>query len=154
MQVGGGALASALGAGFAVAARLGALLRAPRLVAVQTEGCAPLARAWERLGATPLAEAARARSRFMWAWETTPHSIAHGILDDETYDWWEIASAMRATSGAPLVVGEDVLTRAHELARNHTGISVSATGTAGLAGALAARPSGDALVIFSGVERP
>ncbi|HYS81522.1 MAG TPA: pyridoxal-phosphate dependent enzyme [Anaeromyxobacteraceae bacterium] len=154
VQVGGGALASALGAGFAVAARLGALLRAPRLVAVQTEGCAPLARAWERLGATPLAEAARARSRFMWAWETTPHSIAHGILDDETYDWWEIASAMRATSGAPLVVGEDVLTRAHELARNHTGISVSATGTAGLAGALAARPSGDALVIFSGVERP
>ena len=23
----------------------------------------------------------------MWAWETTPASVAHGILDDETYDW-------------------------------------------------------------------
>ena len=90
----------------------------------------------------------------MWAWETTPHSVAHGILDDETYDWWEIASAMRASGGAPRVVGEDVLTRAHELARTHTSIPVSATGTAGLAGALAARPPGDALVIFSGVERP
>jgi threonine synthase len=153
VQVGGGALASALGQGFAVAARLGALPRPPRLVAVQTEGCAPLARAWARLGATPLAEAALARSRFMWAWERPPASVAHGILDDETYDWWAIAEAMRATGGAPVVVGEDALTRAHALARTHTGIPVSATGTAGLAGALAARPAGDALVIFSGAER-
>jgi threonine synthase len=153
VQVGGGALASALGQGFALAERLGALRHAPRLVAVQTEGCAPLARAWGRLGATPLAEAARARSRFMWAWETTPASVAHGILDDETYDWWAIAAAMRATGGAPLVVGEDALTRAQALATTHTGIPVSATGTAGLAGVLAARPAGAAMVIFSGVER-
>jgi len=153
VQVGGGALASALGQGFALAAGLGALPRAPRLMAVQTKGCAPLARAWARLGATPLAEAALARSRFMWAWETTPASVAHGILDDETYDWWAVADAMRATGGAPMVVGEDALTRAHALARTHTGIPVSATGTAGLAGALAARPAGDVLVIFSGVER-
>ncbi|MFL5273053.1 MAG: pyridoxal-phosphate dependent enzyme [Anaeromyxobacteraceae bacterium] len=153
VQVGGGALASAVGQGFADAARLGAIGKAPRLVAVQTEGCAPLARAWERLGATPLTEAARARSRFMWAWETAPASVAHGILDDETYDWLSIAAAMRATGGAPLVVGEEALTRAHALARAHTGIPVSATGTAGLAGALAARPAGGVIVIFSGVER-
>ncbi|MFL5298943.1 MAG: pyridoxal-phosphate dependent enzyme [Anaeromyxobacteraceae bacterium] len=153
VQVGGGALASALGQGFADAARLGAIARAPRLVAVQTEGCAPLARAWERLGATPLADAARARSRFMWAWETTPASVAHGILDDETYDWLPIAGAMRATGGSPLVVREEVLGRAHALARAHTDIPVSATGTAGLAGVLAAPPPGAALVLFSGVER-
>ena len=61
VQVGGGALASALGQGFAVAARLGALPRAAP-GGHQARGCAPLARAWARLGSTPLAEAALARS--------------------------------------------------------------------------------------------
>ncbi|GEJ58913.1 pyridoxal-phosphate dependent enzyme [Anaeromyxobacter diazotrophicus] len=153
VQVGGGALASALGQGFATAARLGALARPPRLVAVQAAGCAPLARAWERLGPSPLGAAARARSRFMWPWEETPASVAHGILDDETYDWWATAEAMRATGGAPVVVSEEALRRAHALARAHTAVAASATGTAGLAGALAAPPEGAALVVFSGVER-
>jgi threonine synthase len=153
VQVGGGALASALAQGFALAARLGVVARAPRLVAVQTAGCAPLERAWRRLGSMPLAEAARARSRFMWPWETTPASLAHGILDDETYDWWAIAEAMRSTGGGPIVVAEDVVARAHALARAHTAIAVSATGTAGLAGVLAGRAAGGAAVVFSGVER-
>ncbi len=153
VQVGGGALASALGQGFAAAERGGALTSAPKLVAVQTEGCAPLARAWERLGSTPLPEAARTRSRFMWPWETTPRSIAHGILDDETYDWWAISEAMRAGGGRPVVVGEAGLARANELAHAHTAICVSATGSAGLAGLLASPAAGSSLVIFSGTER-
>jgi threonine synthase len=137
VQVGGGALASALAQGFAVAVAAGVLPRAPRLRAVQAAGCAPLARAWRRLGVTPLPEAARARSRFMWPWETVPASLAHGILDDETYDWWAVAEGMRATGGGPVVVDEEVLARARDLARLHTGIAVSATGAAGLAGVLA-----------------
>jgi threonine synthase len=153
VQVGGGALASALWQGIAQAVGAGVLSRAPRLVAVQTEGCAPLARAWERLGAVPLAQAARARSRFMWPWETTPRSIAHGILDDETYDWWAIAEGMRATGGRPVVVGEELLLRARDLGVRHTGIRASATGTAGLAGAMASPPGDDgAVVLFTGVE--
>ncbi len=152
-QVGGGALASALGQGFAVAAASGLLARSPALHAVQTAGCAPLARAWERLGDLPLRDAARARSRFMWPWETTPASLAHGILDDEAYDWWSIAEAMRATGGSPVVVDEQAVARARELGRRHTGLAVSATGTAGLAGALVARPAGVVAVVFSGCER-
>ncbi|HET9599165.1 MAG TPA: pyridoxal-phosphate dependent enzyme [Anaeromyxobacteraceae bacterium] len=154
VQVGGGALASALWQGFALAARLGWLPRAPRLVAVQTAGCAPLARAWERLGATPLPEAARARARFMWPWEATPHSLAHGILDDETYDWWAIAEGLRATGGEVVVAGEGEVVRAHDLARRHTSIPASATGTAGLAGVLARPPAGGrSLVLLSGADR-
>ena len=152
-QVGGGALASALGQGFAVAVAAGALAAPPRLFAVQTAGCAPLARAWERLDAVPLAEAARSRSRFMWPWETTPASLAHGILDDETYDWWSVAEAMRASGGRPIVVDEGALGRARQLAVRYTGIGVSATGAAGLAGALATRPPGRVAVVFSGCER-
>ena len=46
-----------------------------------------------------LGYAARHRSEFMWPWEQEPHSIAHGILDDETYDWLAVVEAMLATGG-------------------------------------------------------
>ncbi len=155
VQVGGGALASALGQGFALAVKIGLIERAPRLFAVQTAGCAPLERAWQRLGQIDLGDAARQRSRFMWPWETAPHSLAHGILDDETYDWLEIAKAMRLTGGGALVASEAQIVAAHQLAHQHTDIAVSPTGSAGLAGLLAApeREAPSAAVIFSGIER-
>ena len=43
----------------------------------------------------------------MWPWETVPHSLAHGILDDETYDWVALVDAMLATGGQAIVVDED-----------------------------------------------
>ncbi len=154
VQVGGGALASGLAQGFALARAHGLVARLPKLIAVQTMGCAPLARAVERLGSTDLHRAAQTRSRFMWAWESAPHSLAHGILDDETYDWWAIAEGIRASGGGTLVVDETAIAAAHATGRAQTSISASATGTAGLAGAIAAPSLGqDIAVIFSGVER-
>jgi hypothetical protein len=51
-------------------------------------------------------------------------------------------------------VDEDTIARAHELARKHTSINASATGTAGLAGAMSlAGDQGSIALIFSGVER-
>lgn len=153
VQVGGGALASALGQGFAIAARAGVIARPPRLMAVQTEGCAPLARAWDRLGDTTLGDAAGHKSRFMWPWEATPHSLAHGILDDETYDWWAIAEAMRNSGGSPVVASEASITKAYGLGKTHTAIGASATGTAGLAGLLCRPVAGATAQIFSGADR-
>lgn len=154
VQVGGGALASALAQGFAIARANGLIPSTPRLIAVQTSGCAPLARAWERLGGTDLLAAVRTRSRFMWAWETTPTSLAHGILDDETYDWWAIAEGMRSTGGSAIVVDEAQVAAAHKASQLHTDIIASATGTAGLAGVIAKPELGKQIaVIFSGVER-
>jgi threonine synthase len=49
VQVGGGALASACVAGLREARAVGALGELPRLHAVQTRGCHPLARAYDRL---------------------------------------------------------------------------------------------------------
>ena len=63
--------------------------------------CAPRA----RLDA--LERATKHRSEFMWPWEETPHSVAHGILDDETYDWLAIVKGMLASRGTALVVDED-----------------------------------------------
>ena len=57
----------------------------------------------------------------MWPWETEPHSIAHGILDDETYDWAAVVEAMLTTGGRPVVVSEELLARANQLARRVDG---------------------------------
>jgi hypothetical protein len=93
----------------------------------------------------------------MWPWEHVGSSAADGILDDETYDWIPVVRAMADGNGAPIVVSEAHVLQANELGRRTTGIDVSATGTAGLAGLLAHRPRLDAservAVVFSGVRR-
>ncbi len=106
-----------------------------------------------------LRHAATTRSGFMWSWEEEPRSIAHGILDDETYDWLAVVSGMIATGGFPLVVSEETLIEANELARSATGIDVDHTGSSGLAGLLdlhrrgEIRPEETVGVLFTGVRR-
>ena len=151
VQVGGGALASAVAQGLAMARKFIPLPRLPRFMLVQSAGCAPFARAWQLLSGVELKDAVHCRSRFMWPWATTPESAASGILDDETYDWWEAAKGVRETGGDALVVDELTIARAYELAKILTAIRASTTGTAGLAGLLAA-PSRSAAIIFSGSD--
>ena len=160
VQVGGGALASACIHAFREAAALGAVRALPRVDTVQTEGAWPLKRAFEAVAARgDLAYAATHRSEFMWPWERQPHSVAHGILDDETYDWLAVVEGMLATGGRPLVAAEETLVRANELAVEATGIDVDETGSAGLAGLLALREAGAVgdeervAVLFTGVRR-
>jgi threonine synthase len=208
VQTGGGALASACIAGFALAVERGLLPAMPRVHVVQTTGALPLRRAWERVAARALqgsedrarkrppasgpctgagdatsvaadlacAEALREpgranavgaalrharthRDRYMWPWETPPHSIAHGILDDETYDWAAVVEGTIASGGWPLTVSEARLAEARQTARETTGIAADATGAAGLAGLIelaaahAIGPHEHVAVVFSGVER-
>ena len=167
IQVGGGALASAVIQAFRFAHRAGLTSQLPRFHAVQTRGAWPLKRAWdvvqERLrteGEIGVIErATKHRSEFMWPWEETPHSVASGILDDETYDWLAVVKGLLASRGSALVVDEESLREANALARETTGISVSHTGSAGLAGLMQLRrdgvvkPGERAAVIFSGVQR-
>ena len=170
IQVGGGALASACIQALTRAARLGLLARLPRFHTVQTEGAYPLKRAYDRVveriqsgrasTAAVLRYAATHRSEFMWPWEAEPRSVAHGILDDETYDWLAVVRGMLETGGAPLVVSEETLREANALARSATGIAVDHTGSAGLAGLLQLQREGRVgrgeavAVIFSGAARP
>jgi threonine dehydratase len=168
IQVGGGALASSVMAGFANAGAAGIAVDLPRFDTVQTRGAFPLARAYERVaervasGGTideALSYAARHRPDFMWPWEAAPHSIAHGILDDETYDWQAVVAGMLRTGGTPLVVDEATLEAANALARASTGIDVDHTGSAGLAGLLqlarngALRPDEHVVICLSGITR-
>ena len=152
IQVGGGAFAAS------VAASMADTGFHPALHAVQTEGCAPLARAWERAMATGGARDAGPRwADCMWPWESEPHSLADGILDDETYDWIGVLDGMADTGGRPVVASEGDVVRAHELATTLTDIKVSPTGSAGLAGVLSMRSAiadhERVAVVFSGVMR-
>ena len=153
IQVGGGAFARCT---------VGALAQTgviPKFHAVQTEACAPLARAWKRALAGPggFAAAAQHWDEIMTPWEHVGTSAADGILDDETYDWIGVINGIHASHGAPVIVKETEILQANELAHELTDIDVSHTGSAGLAGLLAIR---DVIsdhervgVVFSGIRR-
>jgi threonine synthase len=175
IHVGGGAFASSQAQALEEALALGQLAKLPIIDTVQTEGAYPLARAHERAlehlevpAGTPvevtavegaISQAAHHRSDYMWAWETEPVSIAHGILDDETYDWLAVVRAMLLTGGRSVVVDEATLEAANALARPDLGIDADHTGTAGLAGLMQlsrdgiVRPDETVAVIFSGARR-
>jgi threonine synthase len=179
VQVGGGALASACIQSLREARALGVLPSEPRIHTVQTRGAFPLKRAFDLLrerepvgGSEPagtsgrgawyeerLRYAAQHRSEFMWPWEEAPRSVAGGILDDETYDWFAVVRGMLATGGDAHVVDEDILIEANALAAETTGIDVDPTGSAGLAGLMDARRAGlvqadeNVSVLFTGKAR-
>jgi threonine synthase len=152
VQVGAGTFAASTLAGF----RMSGVT--PKLHAVQTDSCAPLNRAYVKaieMGGPQLA--ATHWSDCMWPWEHVGASAADGILDDETYDWIPVVRAMVEGNGSPIVAPESLVLEANTLGRTTTGINASHTGTAGLAGLLAARdlvgPDERVAVIFSGVDR-
>ena len=152
VQVGGGALASSVGQGLAEAVGLGRLAAMPTIHVVQASVHAPMVRAWQRRRPTWRSH----RHELMWPWEPPGASVATGILDDETYDWAAVLELLEATGGQAISVSEDELITANETARTATGIDVSPTGSAGLAGLEALRRDGvvsrdhSAAVLFTG----
>src|SRR6266542_3914128 len=169
VQVGGGTLATAVVQGLREAHGLGALDRVPALHTVQTTGASPLARAfdrvvaWRRERGAPIDEAIAYprthRHEFMWPWEQEPHSVAHGILDDETYDWLAVVRAMLETGGSAVVVDEATLREANRTGFDATGTPAGHTGTSGLAGLMKLRRRGEIggderiAVLFTGIRR-
>ena len=91
----------------------------------------------------------------MTVWDD-PSSLADGILDDETYDWIGVLEALRSSGGRPVIASEEQVHAAHGLA-HRAGFNASPTGSAGLAGVLAARPEisedDQIVVVMSGVTR-
>lgn len=175
IHVGGGAFASSAAQALEESETACDIAAVPIIDTVQTQGGYPLKRAYERtlehlevaagspvdpeLVAGAMSQAVHHRSDYMWAWETEPVSVAHGILDDETYDWAAVVRAMLITGGRALVVDEATLEVANALARPMVGIDADHTGTAGLAGLIQltrdgiVRPDENVAVIFSGARR-
>jgi threonine synthase len=184
VQVGGGALASSVIQAFTDARALAATPALPLFHSVQTRGAFPLKRAYDRVvermttgsdtAQAALRYAVTHRSEFMWPWEQAPRSIAHGILDDETYDWFAVVKGMIESGGSPVVVEEDELEAAYATANStrtpqvmrrtasgeeRPATAVDHTGAAGLAGlqqlvrAGAIGSDERVAVVFSGAER-
>ena len=149
VQVGGGAFAASLSRGLSESG-----IAAP-LVAVQTEGCAPLSRAWNT--AQSDAKPAQHWTQHMWPWESEPVSLADGILDDETYDWVADLAQIQGTNGQVVVARESEVIDASQLAPRTTSINASPTGAAGVAGLLAMRSqlanTARVAVVLSGIRR-
>jgi len=149
VQVGGGAFAASVSRGLSEGG-----INAP-LVAVQTEGCAPLSRAWNT--AQSDAHPAQHWTKHMWAWENEPVSLADGILDDETYDWVADITQIQRTNGKVVVASESHVVEASSVAPQTTTIDASPTGTAGVAGLLSIRSelsnTARVAVVLSGVRR-
>ena len=149
VQVGGGAFAASLSRGLSESG-----IAAP-LVAVQTEGCAPLSRAWNTAHAD--AKPAQHWTQHMWPWESEPVSLADGILDDETYDWVADLAQIQGTNGQVVVARESEVIDASQLAPRTTSINASPTGAAGVAGLLAMRSqlanTARVAVVLSGIRR-
>ncbi|HEU5204428.1 MAG TPA: pyridoxal-phosphate dependent enzyme [Candidatus Limnocylindrales bacterium] len=110
-------------------------------------------------GRDPLASLPRHRSAFMRPWDGQAGSVAGGIVDDETYDWFAVVRAMLLTGGFPVTADEATLLRAAELGRETTGIDANPTGTAGLAGLITlldaggVDPAENVGLLFTGIRR-
>ncbi len=131
----------------------------PEDASVHPEHAARLARPEGAAAVRAALRFARAhRPLHMWPWETAPHSIAHGILDDETYDWAVVVEGMLETGGWPVVADEPTLVAARMLAHD-AGVNADATGAASLAGLLDQRMRNAigaherVAVLLTGVER-
>ena len=162
VQVGGGALLTSVAIGLLEAARLGRLHAAPKVWAVQAEGCAPFDRAWRGIAGSGsvddrLADAQVHAFELMTPW-SEPSSAATGILDDVTYDWLGVARGLLETGGDSVVVAEDEIRESNRLT-TAAGYDADETGTAGYAGLRVAMQDGriddqdSASVLITGIRR-
>ncbi|GAB77522.1 Threonine dehydratase [Austwickia chelonae] len=149
IQVGGGAFAACTAWGLGPQYRVDC---------AQTEGGAPLERAWRLADQTPVDRLGDRWADLMTPWDG-PVSLADGILDDETYDWQADIEVMRASGGRPIVIAEEQVREADALVRA-LGPQVSPTGTAGLAALLPGKGTGTGVtpgeriaIVFSGCVR-
>ncbi len=168
VQVGGGLLANAFLNAYDDALALGLLPQesVPAFHTVQTEACYPLRLAYQRVmetnprtnkDVTCLVCDRREEMLKPWEAKEEPESVAHGILDVETYEGAELIAGMYRTGGKALIVCEDELMDAWRLGARATGHFASPTGTSGLAGLLRAIDEGivdkgeSVLLTFTGI---
>ncbi len=137
IQIGGGALATAT---------MDGLIRGgyplPKLHPVQARAAHPYVAAWNKISPLvkgPLTrEAATAlvaeHESAMTAWPEPPSSVAHGILDDITYDWKTVAVHQIMSGGYPILVEEDEFVAAAEALATQVTPAPDETGAASVAG--------------------
>jgi len=120
IPVGGGGLFAGNYRGFKEFETLGFIDKIPHLVAVQAEGCAPLAKAWKE-------------NKPLETWEN-PKTVAGGLADPYTWDWDLVFKGLKESKGTAEAVNDNRILEAQRLLARYEGIFVEPSGAASLAG--------------------
>jgi threonine synthase len=113
---------------------LGILPTLPRILAVQADGAAPLAKAW---GAKNYGDGSVAGYEKVKA-----HTAADSIAVGEPRNWRKALRAVKASGGAIVAVSDDAILEAAPSIARSTGVFAEPTGSAPLAGLARAREEG------------
>ncbi|NJE25238.1 threonine synthase [Thermococcus sp. MV5] len=122
IPVGGGGLFAGNYKGFKEFEILGFIDTIPHLVAIQSEGCAPLVKAWKE-------------KKPLETWES-PKTVAGGLADPYTWDWDLVFKGLRESKGIAEEVNDNLILEAQRLLARYEGIFVEPSGAASLAGLL------------------
>ena len=101
----------------------------PRMYAIQSEGCAPIVRAFDQ------------GAEFATRWENSA-TVAHGIRVPQALGDFLILRAVRESGGAALAVSEDAIVQAWRDSGARDGMLMCPEGAATLAGLRLARARG------------
>ena len=114
---------------------LGILPSLPRILAVQAEGAAPLAKAWDakNYGDPPAGKTYE---------KVKAHTVADSIAVGEPRNWRKALRAVKASEGAIVAVSDDAILDAAKDVAAATGVFAEPTGAAAFAGLELARSRG------------
>jgi threonine synthase len=139
--VGGGGLLAGNWKGYQELKRLGLTDDSPRMVAVQSTGCAPLVRAFEQ----------KMDPRNIVPWEH-PDSVATGLMDPFPWDGDVALKALHESSGTAIKVSNEEILEAQRILAKNEGIFGEPSGVTALAGLTRLKnqgiiASGDSVVV-------
>jgi L-threonine synthase (EC 4.2.3.1) len=137
VPVGNAGNISAIWKGFKELAELGLCKKLPRMVGVQAEGAAPLAKAWERGSTTPF-------------FIDEPETIATAIKIGRPINWPKAVAAVRESGGFFIAVSDGEILRAQRLLASRDGVGAEPAGAASVAAALRLRLSGTVVAVVTG----
>jgi threonine synthase len=119
VSVGDGCTIAGVGKGLAEMQRLGWIETCPRLLGVQAEGAAPIAKTFFAGGALVPARG---------------ESIAESIAVSKPRNWRKAIQAIRESNGTMIVVTDEEILQAQQLAARLGGVFGEPAGVAGIAG--------------------
>jgi len=129
--VGGGGLLAGNWKGYKELKRLGLTDVSPRMVAIQSTGCAPLVRAFEQ----------KMDPHNIVPWEH-PDSVATGLMDPFPWDGDTALKALQESSGTAVEVPDEEIMEAQRILAKNEGIFGEPSGVTALAGLMKLKSQG------------
>jgi threonine synthase len=137
VPVGNAGNISAIWKGFKELAELGLCRKLPKMVGVQAEGAAPLAKAWEKGMSEPL-------------FVDEPVTVATAIKIGKPINWPKAFAAVKESGGFFVTVSDAEILRAQRLLASRDGIGAEPAGAASVAAALKLKLSGTVVAVVTG----